>query len=93
MCPTCHSLEHDIVELSGTGRVYSYSVLHHPRNPAFSYPLVAALVELDEGIRMVTNLVGIESTEVRIGMPVRVRFEATAEDRAVPVFEASEAAR
>src|ERR1700730_17585396 len=64
MCPECHSVESDIVELSGTGQVYSYAVLHHPQNPKFTYPLVAALVELDEGIRLVTNLVGVEPGEV-----------------------------
>lgn len=88
MCPNCHSVEHDVVELAGTGRVYSYAVLHHPRSPNFTYPLVAALVDLDEGIRMVTNLVGIEPAEVRIGLPVRVTFTATADDGRVPVFEA-----
>jgi uncharacterized OB-fold protein len=93
MCPSCHSLEHDVVELAGTGAVYSYAVLHHPRNPAFAYPLVVALVDLDEGIRMVTNLVGVGPAEVRIGMPVRVRFEPTTDDMAVPVFEGSEAVR
>jgi uncharacterized OB-fold protein len=90
MCPVCHSHEHEIVDLSGTGQVYSYAVLHHPRSPKFTYPLVAALVDLDEGIRMVTNLVGIEPDDVRIGMPVRVTFEGTEDDGRVPVFEASE---
>ena len=73
----CHSLEYEMVELSGTGTVYSYAVLHHPRSPRFTYPLVAALVDLDEGIRMVSNLVGVEPADVRIGMPVRVTFEPT----------------
>ncbi len=59
-----------MVELSGNGTVYSYAVLHHPRSPHFTYPLVTALVELDEGIRLVTNLVGVEPADVWIGMPV-----------------------
>jgi uncharacterized OB-fold protein len=92
MCPVCHSLDYEIVELSGTGQVYSYAVLHHPRSPRFTYPLVAALVDLDEGIRMVTNLVGIEPADVRIGMPVRVAFERTADDGRLPVFEVGEPA-
>src|ERR1700730_18575352 len=91
MCPSCHSLEHDVVELEGTGVVYSYAVLHHPRNPAFAYPLVVALVDLDEGIRMVTNLVGVGPAEVRIWMRVRGRFEPTTGGMSVPVFEESEA--
>jgi uncharacterized OB-fold protein len=88
VCPACHSLEHEIVELGGTGTVYSYAVLHHPQNPRFTYPLVGVLVDLDEGIRVVSNLVGVEPAEVRIGMPVRVAFASTADDLAVPVFEA-----
>ena len=92
MCPVCHSLDYEIVELSGTGQVYSYAVLHHPRSPKFTYPVVAALVDLDEGIRMVTNLVGIEPADVRIGMPVRVTFERTEDGGRLPVFEVGEPA-
>jgi uncharacterized OB-fold protein len=90
MCPECHSIDLEIVELVGTGTVYSYAILHHPQHPAFSYPVVAALVDLDEGIRVVSNLVGVEPRDVRIGMPVKVTFEETADDMAVPVFESAE---
>jgi uncharacterized protein len=87
MCPFCHSLELDWVDLAGTGVVYSYALIHYPRHPAFTYPVIAVLVDLDEGTRLVSNLVGIEPADVRIGMRVRVTFEATADDLAVPVFE------
>jgi uncharacterized OB-fold protein len=93
MCPACHSLEFDLAELSGTGQVYSYALLHHPRSPSFTYPLVTALVDLDEGIRMVTNLVGVEPGAVRIGMAVRVTFVPTERDMSVPVFTPTEAGR
>jgi uncharacterized OB-fold protein len=86
MCPSCHSLDHEWVEAIGTGTVYSYSVLHHPQNPAFDYPILAALVDLDEGVRVVTNLVEIAPADVKIGMAVEVTFEATANGAAVPVF-------
>jgi hypothetical protein len=86
MCPTCHALEYEIVDLAGTGVVYSYSILHHPQNPAFSYPVIAVLVDLDEGIRILSNLVEIEPGQVRIGLPVHVRFEPTQGGMAVPVF-------
>jgi uncharacterized OB-fold protein len=86
MCPACHSPEFDVAELSGTGLVYSYAVLHHPRSPKFTYPLVTALVELDEGLRLVTNLVGLEAAEVRIGLPVRVTFVPTDREMSIPVF-------
>ena len=86
MCPHCHSLDHELVELSGRGVVYSYALLHHPRHPRFDYPVVAALVDLDEGIRLVTNLVGVEPGEIRIGLPVTVAFAPTDDGMAVPVF-------
>jgi uncharacterized OB-fold protein len=86
MCPHCHSLEQHTVELAGTGTIYSYTILHHPQHPAFRYPVVAVLVDLDEGIRMVSNLVGVAPADVRIGMEVEVAFEPTVGDMAVPVF-------
>jgi len=93
MCPVCHSLEFDVAELSGTGTVYSYAVLHHPRSPQFTYPLLTALVELDEGVRLLTNLVAVEPADVRIGMPVRVMFVPTDHEMSIPVFTPAEADR
>jgi 3-oxo-4,17-pregnadiene-20-carboxyl-CoA hydratase alpha subunit len=89
MCPHCGSFETDVIELSGRGTVYSWAVLHHPQNPAFEYPIKAALVDLEEGVRMVSNLIGMEPGEIEIGMPVSVTFVPTAGGNAVPVFEAS----
>jgi hypothetical protein len=86
MCPDCHSLEFAIIDLSGVGSVYSYSILHHPQNASFTYPVIAALVDLEEGIRVVSNLVDVEPADVNIGMPVEVRFVPTKDDGAVPVF-------
>jgi uncharacterized OB-fold protein len=87
MCPDCRSLDLEMADVSGRGVVYSYSVLHHPQHPAFSYPVIAVLVDLDEEVRVVSNLVGVEPADVRIGMEVQVTFEATADDAVVPVFE------
>jgi uncharacterized OB-fold protein len=86
ICPECHGLEQRQVELSGRGIVYSYSILHHPRHPAFDYPLVAVLVDLDEGVRVLSNLVGVEPGDVTIGMPVQVTFVPTDLDGTMPVF-------
>jgi uncharacterized OB-fold protein len=90
MCPYCGELEIEVVELSGYGTVYSWAVLHHPQNPAFDYPIKAILVDLDEGIRMVSNIVGVEPGSIRIGMRVAVGFESTAAGNAVPVFHVVE---
>jgi uncharacterized protein len=86
MCPHCGSFETEIVDLSGRGTVYSWAVLHHPQHPAFEYPVKAILVDLDEGIRMVSNVVDLEPGDIRIGMRVEAVFEPTAGGHAVPVF-------
>ncbi|MBL7489397.1 Zn-ribbon domain-containing OB-fold protein [Frankia sp. AgB1.9] len=86
-CPACHCLDHEVVELSGRGEVYSYALLHHPRSPRFQYPVAAVLVDLEEGVRVVSNLVDVDPAAVRVGLPVEVAFEPTDDDDlAVPVF-------
>jgi uncharacterized OB-fold protein len=62
--------------MSGRGTVYTYTVVHRAMDPrAFAAPYVLAVVELDEGPRMLTNLVDVDPATVRVGMPVVVRFE------------------
>jgi uncharacterized protein len=87
MCPYCHSLDCKIVDLDGEGVVYSYAILHHPQNPAFEYPVIAALVDLAEGVRVVSNLVDADPAEVAIGMPVTVDYRSTRHEGVVPVFK------
>lgn len=86
MCPECHSLEFEIIDLMGEGEVYSYAILHHPQNPAFDYPVIAALIDLTEGVRVLSNLVDIDPKDITIGMSVTVDFRPTRHDGAVPVF-------
>jgi uncharacterized OB-fold protein len=92
MCPACHSLQWQVVDLAGTGVVYSYSILHHPQHPFFSYPVIAVLVNLDEGVRILSNLVGVEPSGPFIGMAVEVAYEPTTDDMLVPVFRPREGA-
>jgi uncharacterized protein len=87
MCPHCHSLDFEIVDLSGAGEVYSYTILHHPQNAAFDYPVIAALIDLEEGVRVLSNLIDIDPADVAIGMAVTVDFRPTRHDGAVPVFK------
>jgi uncharacterized OB-fold protein len=89
MCPACRSLAVDVVDLSGRGTVYSYAVLHHPQHPAFEFPVVIVLVDLEEGVRVLSNLADAGAADVRIGMPVEVCFAPTAGGMAVPQFRAS----
>jgi 3-oxo-4,17-pregnadiene-20-carboxyl-CoA hydratase alpha subunit len=88
-CANCRSFEWDTVVASGRGTVYSYVVNHYPQVPAFDYPLVVALIELEEGTRLVANVAGIEPEEMTIGMPVQVTFVAFDDELTLPVFESA----
>ena len=60
MCPKCRSLDWEPIQSSGRGTVYSYVMPHQPQFPFFDYPYIVALIELDEGVRIVSNLTGID---------------------------------
>ncbi|OBI05052.1 Zn-ribbon domain-containing OB-fold protein [Mycobacterium scrofulaceum] len=75
MCPHCRSLDWEAVESSGRGTVYSYVMPHEPKFPFFEYPYIVVLVELEEGVRLVSNLTGIDPADVRTGMPVEVYYQ------------------
>ncbi|MEV5531668.1 bifunctional MaoC family dehydratase N-terminal/OB-fold nucleic acid binding domain-containing protein [Streptomyces prunicolor] len=74
-CNACGGLDWDTVEASGEGTVYSYVVMHHPSFPAFDPPYAVGLIELAEGVRIVSNVVGVPYDKVRIGLPVRLEFQ------------------
>jgi uncharacterized protein len=74
MCPACGAARPGYVVAAGTGEVYSYVVHHHPPVPGKQLPLVIALVQLTEGVRMVGELLDVSPERVRIGLPVRVAF-------------------
>jgi uncharacterized protein len=85
-CANCGSLEWDTVKSTGRGSVYSFVVPHYPRVPMFEYPYVVVLVELEEGVRIVSNLVDVEPADVQIGMPVEVTFVPTDPELTLPMF-------
>lgn len=87
-CGACGSQEWDTVEASGMGTVFSYVVMHHPPFPAFDPPYAVALIELAEGVRMISNVVGVPYDKVRIGMPVEVEFLRVDPEWELPVFRA-----
>ena len=86
MCPACQSVKTAWVRLSGRGRVAAHMRPVHPRIPMFDYPLVCVLVDLEEGIRLFSNLYECEPERVENGMEVEVFFVPTAGDKQVPVF-------
>jgi hypothetical protein len=75
MCPACgQASDGGYVVAAGTGEVFSYVVHHHPPVPGKRLPMVVALVQLPEGVRILGEMPGVRPDEVRIGMPVRVTF-------------------
>ena len=85
-CAACRSFEWDTLESSGKGTIYSFVVNHYPQVPAFDYPLVVALVELEEGTRLIANVSGITPETAAIGMAVEVDFEDFDDELSLPVF-------
>jgi uncharacterized OB-fold protein len=75
VCSRCRRQTLVWTEVSGRGAVYTYSIVRRPQSEAYEVPYVVAVVELEEGPRMMANVVAADPEQVRIGMPVRVDFE------------------
>ncbi len=88
-CPHCFSWDLEWVRCSGKGKLYSYVINHRPA-PGFEEeaPYVIAVVELDEGPRMLSNLVDIEPTPeaVQVDMPVEILFQDVNEELSIFKF-------
>lgn len=89
LCPHCGSARLEWAACSGRGVVYSYTVVHRAPSPAFAaeVPYVVAVVELEEGPRLMTNIVDCAPDAVRVGMSVRVAFRRMSDSITLPVFE------
>jgi uncharacterized protein len=91
MCPACGQPgDGGYVVAAGTGEVFSYVVHHHPPVPGKKLPMVVALVQLPEGVRMVGELPGVRPDLVRIGLPVRVAFARIDDDLTLPAWRPAE---
>ncbi len=91
MCPSCgQASDGGYVVAAGTGEVYSYVVHHHPPVPGKRLPMVVALVQLPEGVRMVGEMPGVRPDQVRIGLPVRATFVRVDEDLTLPAWRPAE---
>ena len=88
ICTACRGRELGWKEAMGTGSVYSYTVVRRPPSDAFAkdVPYVLALIDLDEGVRLMTNVIGCNPEEVVIGMRVGVSFQDVSPDLALPMF-------
>lgn len=88
LCPTCMSPNLDDIPVSGNGTVYSYTVIRSPQ-PAFRgmEPYVVANVELDEGVRMMANVLTDDVESVGIGTRVRLVYQQVTDELKMPQFE------
>ncbi len=94
MCSSCGAMSSrppGYVVAAGTGEVYSYVVHHHPPVPGKKLPIVIALVQLPEGVRMTGELLGVAPGQVRIGLPVRAEFARIDDDLTLPAWRAAPA--
>jgi uncharacterized OB-fold protein len=88
ICPHCFAETLSWVESQGTGTIYSYTVVHRAFGPfAGQTPFVVALVDLTEGVRMMTRITGSEPGAVRIGVAVQVVFVQADEGVTLPYFQ------
>ena len=87
-CPSCFNQDLGWQQVSGRGKVYSYSVIYQSPFPSYQadIPYVLAIIELEEGPRMMTNVVNCDAEHVRVDMAVQVTFERRGAMK-IPQFE------
>jgi len=93
VCDNCLSDHLTWVQASGKGTVFSFVIMHQRYHPGFAaeIPYNIATVELEEGPRLLTILINIANDDIRVGLPVKVKFEDINQDISLPKFEPSPA--
>jgi len=88
VCDSCWSMEVDWIEASGKGTVHSWTVSHHAFLPAYKkeLPLILVTVDLEEGVRMNSQLRDSKPEDLKLGMPVEVIYEDATDDLTLPMF-------
>lgn len=84
-CPACLSRDLEVATSTGSGTIHSFTVNHQQWNPTMPDRYVVALVDVDEGVRVLTNIVGCDPDAVHIGQRVAVTFEEH-DDVWIPLF-------
>ncbi|BBY23577.1 Zn-ribbon domain-containing OB-fold protein [Mycobacterium stomatepiae] len=85
-CRQCLSTELQWAKSAGVGEIYSWTVVYRPVTPEFEPPYAPAIITLDEGYQMLTNIVGVAPEELAIGMRVQVQFRDIGPDVTLPYF-------
>ena len=88
-CPSCGALDRGYVVASGQGTVFSYVVHRHPPVPGKELPIVIALIDLDDGVRMVGEVHGVEPDEIEIGQRLQVDWNRVDDELTLPVWRKS----
>jgi uncharacterized OB-fold protein len=86
MCGACRSMDHGWVEASGRSTLYSFTVIRHPQFPGYDFPIVAAVVDLEEGVRIVSNVVDCDPADVHIGMALEGFIHEDEDGFKLPLF-------
>ena len=88
ICPNCLSADKEWIAACGRGRVYTFAVYHVAPYPGFKseLPYVVALVALEEGPHMMSNIIGCDPREVYCEMPVKVAWDDVSEEFSIPRF-------
>ena len=86
-CRACLSAEMQWVKSDGRGTVYSWTVVHRPQTPAFQVPYAVAIIDIDEGYQMMSNLIGLDPEDVAVGLRVRVDFREITSEITLPYFK------
>lgn len=86
VCARCGSTDYRWTVLSGLGTVYTFTENYFPLTSEFPSPYAVALIDLDEGIRVMSNVVDYDEGELAIGMEVEVKFERVSDIISLPVF-------
>ena len=88
-CPHCLSPDFKFENVSGRGKIYSFVTFHRVYHPAFEaeVPYVVALVELEEGPRLLTNILGVSADQVACDTAVEVVFDDVSDEFSVPKFK------
>jgi uncharacterized OB-fold protein len=91
ICPSCHSRQITWIQASGKGKLYSFEIVHQRLNPNYKLPTpyVLAMIELEEGARMMSNLINVEPDPqvIKCDMPVEVVYEKLTDDVTIPLFQ------
>jgi len=88
ICPRCHNMEFEWHKMSGKGEIYSFVVFQRAYDPSYKddLPYVVAIVKLDEGLRMESNITDCKPEEVKVDLPVELYFDDVTPEWSLPKF-------